>query len=110
MPMLKRNTAVAAAIARISAGRQLLRLRSPQQHAIVQRMQESALGNPVLFLDQDAVQNRDPLRRAAEAQQCYPQPDPKGFREADAATGTGFGGRLVRSDVDHGFALLVGHS
>ena len=40
-------------------GGELLRLRPRQQHAVVQRMQEPALGDPVLFLDQDAMHHRD---------------------------------------------------
>ena len=91
-------------------GRKLLRLRARQQHAVVQRMQKPALGNPVLFLDQDAVHHRDLPGRAAEAQQGDPQPDPEGFTEADAVTGIalrlGFG-RSSATSI-YGFALLVG--
>ena len=47
-------------------GRQLLRLRARQQHAVVQRMQKPALGDPVLFLDQDAVHDCDLPGGAAE--------------------------------------------
>ena len=68
-------------------GRELLRLRSRQQHAVVQRMQEPAFGDPVLLLDQDAVHHRDLPGRAAEAEHGDPQPDPEGFAEADAVTG-----------------------
>jgi hypothetical protein len=49
-------------------------------------MQKTTLGNPVLFLDQDAVHHGDLSRRAAKAQKRNPQPDPEGFAEADAVT------------------------
>ncbi len=49
-------------------GRELLRLRARQQHAVVQRMQKTAFGNPVPFLDQDAVHHRDLPCRTAKAQ------------------------------------------
>ena len=92
-------------------GRQLLRLRARQQHAVVQRMQKPALGDPVLFLDQDAVHHRDLPGRAAETQYGDPQPDPKGFAEADAVTEVAACaglGRLVDRGIHYGFALLVG--
>ena len=92
-------------------GRELLRFRPRQQHAVVQRMQKPALRDPVLFLDQDAVHHRDLPGRAAETQHGDPQPDPEGFTEADAVTevagGTGLG-RLVDRGIHYGFALLVG--
>ena len=87
-------------------GRELLRLRTRQQHAVVQRVQEPALGNPVLFLDQDAVHHRDLPGRPAEAQQRHLQPDPKGLAEADAVTGIRSSGLGIRSDVAHGSALV----
>ena len=57
-------------------GRELLRLRPRQQHAVVQRMQEPALGDPVFFLDQDAVHHRDLPGRAAETQHARPAARP----------------------------------
>ena len=92
-------------------GRKLLRLRPRQQHAIVQRMQEPALGDPVFFLDQDAVHHRDLPGRAAEAEHGDPKPDAESLTEADAVIvclcGTGFGG-LVHGGIHYDFALLVG--
>ena len=67
--------------------RELLRLRPGQQHAVVQRMQEPALRDPVLLLDEDAVHDRDLAGRAAEAEQGDPQPDAQRFAEADAVIG-----------------------
>ena len=46
--------------------RKLLCLGAGEQHAIVQRVQETTLGDPVLFLDDDAMHHRDLSRRAAE--------------------------------------------
>ncbi len=68
-------------------GRKLLRLRAGQQHAVVQRMQEPALGDPFLLLDQDAVHDRDLARGSAKGQQRHAQPDTECFAEADAVTG-----------------------
>ena len=89
-------------------GRELLRLRSRQQHAVVQCVQEPAFGNPVFFLDQDAMHHRDLSGRTAETQDGDPQPDPKGLTEADAVAGRSFGALLACHDSAHGFALLVG--
>ena len=88
-------------------GRELLRLRARQQHAVVQRMQEPALGNPVLLLDENAMHHRDLPGRAAKAQDGDPQPDPEGFAKADAVAGISFGGRVGRR-IHYGFALFVG--
>ena len=72
-------------------------------------MQKTALGNPVLFLDQNAVHHRDLPGRAAETQGRDPQPDPKGLAKADAVAGISLVvRRLAGGDIDHGFALLVG--
>ena len=68
-------------------GCELLRLRARQQHAVVQRMQEPALGDPLLLLDQDAVHDCDLPRGPAEGEQRHPQPDPERLSEADAVTG-----------------------
>ena len=65
-------------------GRKLLCLGARQQHAVVQRVQETAFGNPVLLLDEDAVHHRDLPRRAAEREQRDAEPDAKGFTKADA--------------------------
>ena len=60
-------------------GRELLRLGARQQHAIVERMQETRLPNPSLLLDEDAVHHGDLSGRAAEAQRGDAQPDPHGL-------------------------------
>ena len=48
--------------------RQLLRLWSRQQHAIVQRVQKSPLADPFLLIDQNAMHHRDLPGRPAETQ------------------------------------------
>ena len=74
-------------------------------------MQKPALGDPVLFLDQDAVHHRDLARGPAETQQGDPQPDPERFTEADAVTGLrpapASVGLLTAASI-YGLALLVG--
>src|ERR1700676_5515337 len=82
-------------------GRKLLRLRTREQHAVVQRMQKTAFGDPVLFLDQDAVHYGDLPGRTAEAQHGNPQPDPKGLPEADAVTELLVGDFLACWDIRH---------
>lgn len=69
-------------------------------------MQETAFGNPVLLLDQDAVHHRDLARGPAKAQGRDTEPDAKGFAEADAVTG--ISSRLIGAGVHHAFTLLVG--
>ncbi len=54
------------------------------------------------------MHHRDLSRGTAEAQNGDPEPDPEGLAEADAVAGISFGRGLVRSDVAHGFTLLVG--
>lgn len=48
-------------------GRKLLGLGPRQQHAVVEGVQETPLGDPVLLLDQDAVHHRDLAGGAAQA-------------------------------------------
>jgi hypothetical protein len=48
--------------------RKLLRLRSRQQRAIGQGVQEPRLADPVFFVHQDAVHGGDLAGRAAEGQ------------------------------------------
>src|SRR2546429_9742894 len=64
-------------------------------------MQKTAFGNPVLFLDQDAVHHRDLPCRAAKAQHRDPQPDPESLTEADAMTDLLIGDFLACWDVRH---------
>src|SRR5262245_47247029 len=49
-------------------GRELLRLRARQQHAIIERMQEPLFRYPALLLDQNAMHDRDLAGGTAEAQ------------------------------------------
>ncbi len=85
-------------------GGQLLRLGAREQHAVVERMQESAFRNPVLFLDQDAMHHRDLAGGAAEAEQCDAQPHPKCFGERNAVPVVAAGGGLIRA---HRFTRAV---
>ena len=55
-------------------GRELLRLGAGQQRAVVQRLQETLLADPLLLLDDDAVHDRDLPGRAAEGQRGDPRP------------------------------------
>ena len=87
-------------------GRKLLRLGARQQHAVVQCMQETALGDPVLLLDQDAMHHRDLARGPAKAQAGDPEPDAKRFVEADAVAG--ISSCLIATGIHQAFALLVG--
>jgi hypothetical protein len=50
----------------------LMRLRSREQHAIAEQVQETRLADPLFFIDDDAVHDRDLSGRAAEAQRGYP--------------------------------------
>src|SRR5215831_17050933 len=61
-------------------------------------MQEAALRNPMLLVDQDAMHHRNLPGRAAEAQSGDPQPDPESLAETDAMRGIAVGS-LDRSCV-----------
>ena len=67
--------------------RELLRLGAGQQHAVVERVQEAALADPALLLDEDAVHHRDLAGRPAEAQRGDARPDPHRLGERDAVGG-----------------------
>ena len=54
--------------------RELLRLGAGQQRAVVQRLQETLLADPLLLLDDDAVHHRDLAGRAAEGQRGDARP------------------------------------
>ena len=74
---------------------ELLRLRSRQQHAVVQGVKKPGVSDPAYLLDQDSVHHRDLPRRAAEAQRRDLDPHPEGLAEGNAMSGyspTGFGG------------------
>ena len=64
-------------------GRELLRLRTRQQHAVVERVQEALLRYPALLFDQDAVHDRDLSRGTAEAQRRDAQPSPQRLVQRD---------------------------
>jgi hypothetical protein len=60
-----------------NVSRQLLRLRPRQQHAIVQGMQKTPLGNPAPPLDQLLVHDRNLPGRPAETDKAQLQPEPE---------------------------------
>jgi hypothetical protein len=84
-------------------GRKLLRLRTRQQHAIVQGMQKSVLGNPVLLLDQNPVHHGDLAGRTAKAEHRDAEPDPESLRHGGHAWRARCRGNrgVVRGDVGH---------
>ena len=65
-------------------GGKLLRFGSRQQHAVVERMQEAAFGDPVLLLDEDAMHHRYLARGPAETEHRDAEPDDERFAEGDA--------------------------
>jgi hypothetical protein len=67
--------------------RELLCLRPRQQHAVVERVQEPALADPALLLDQDAVHQRDLPGRPAEAERRDLRPGAHRLAERDAVAG-----------------------
>jgi hypothetical protein len=68
-------------------GRELLRLRTRQHHAVVQCMQETPLADPAPSLDQLGVHDRDLPRRPAEADEAELEPEAQRFGEADGCGG-----------------------
>ncbi|MNM34316.1 hypothetical protein D3C81_449610 [compost metagenome] len=64
-------------------GRQLLRLGAGQQHAVVQRVQETSLGDPASAFDQFLVHDRNLSRRPAETDEAELEPESKGFAQSD---------------------------
>ena len=63
--------------------RQLLRLRSGQQHAEVERMQKTLFRYPASLLDEFAMHDRDLPRRPAETDEAELEPEAQRFRERD---------------------------
>jgi hypothetical protein len=56
-------------------GGELLRLGARQQHAMVERVPESAFRNPAFLVDEGAVDNRDLRRvRQSSALKCTARP------------------------------------
>ena len=64
-------------------GGELLRLRPRQQHAEIERMEETRLVKPALLLHHDAVHERDLRRRPAEAGEPDPRPGGERLSERD---------------------------
>ena len=63
------------------------RLRSRQQHAVVERVQEPVLADPALLLDQDTVHHGDLPGRPAEAERGDLRPHAHRCAERDAVAG-----------------------
>ena len=61
--------------------RELMRFGDGQQHAIAEGMQEPVLADPLLFVDDDPVHDRDLSRGPAKAQRGDTKPDPERFAE-----------------------------
>ncbi len=80
-------------------GRELLGLRTRQHHAVVQRVQVAALGDPAPPLDQVLVHQRDLSGRPAEADAAQPQPVDQGLPE----------GRGERCGPGQGVGRIGGH-
>ena len=84
-------------------GGKLGRLRTGQQHAVIERVEEPALADPVPLVDQHAVHHGDLAGRAAEAEQPDPEPDAERLAEADAVPARG-----IRVLASRGRAV-IGH-
>jgi hypothetical protein len=80
-------------------GRELLRLRAGQEHAVVERVQKPGLADPALLLDQDAVHHGDLPGRPAKGQKRDARPHPHGLAERDSVRlrGAGVGGAHGRA-------------
>src|SRR3989344_9202535 len=68
-------------------GGQLLRLRTWQHHAVIQGMQETALRNPALSLDQVLVHERDLPGRPPEAEKAQAKPVEESLPEGGGRRG-----------------------
>lgn len=68
--------------------RELLGLRAGQQHAVVQGVQEPALPDPTLLVDQLVLHDRDLSRRATERLHRDREPRPRRLPERDDVAGT----------------------
>ena len=79
-------------------GRQLLRLGPRQEHAIVERVQETALRYPFLLIDENPVHDGDLPGRSAKTQAGDAPPDAEGLAKGHAmASGSRGGGRAARN-------------
>ena len=68
-------------------GRELLRFGAGQKRAEIERVEEALLIDPLFFVDQHAVHQRDLRGGAAERQQGNPRPGAVGFGEARRGVG-----------------------
>ena len=80
-------------------GRELLGLGAGQQRAVVQRLQETLVADPLLLLDDDAVHDRDLAGRAAERQGGDTRPHLHGLAERHAVRRRV--GRAAQGNVGH---------
>ncbi len=62
-------------------GGELLRLGAGQHHAVVQRVQEAAFGNPAPVIDQLLMHDRNLAGRTAEADEAELEPEQESFAE-----------------------------
>ena len=72
-------------------GGELLRLGAGQHHAVVERVQETFLGNPVAFLHQLGVHDGDLPGRTAKADEAELEPEPQRLAEGNTVRGSGWG-------------------
>ena len=87
-------------------GGELLRFRARQEHAVIQRVQKSPLGNPSSVHDQFLVHEGYLSSRAAEADEAELEPKGKGLPEAHRLR-VGIGALDgVRIRLVHGLAFL----
>ena len=86
-------------------GRELLRLWAGQHHAVVERVQKTAFGDPAPFFHELLMHDRDLSGRTAEADESELEPEQK--RVAEAHSGCGGGRRRGRL---HGKAAARGGS
>ena len=85
-------------------GRKLLRFRTREEHAVIQRVEEAAFGYPVLLLDENAMHHRDLPSRSAEAENGDTHPHDERFAERDAVCVIRRGG-LAYGKIRHGVTL-----
>ena len=87
-------------------GGELLRFRARQEHAVVQRVQETPLGNPTSVHDQFLVHKGYLSSRTPEADEAKLEPKGKGLPETHQLR-LGVGALDdARIRLDHGLVLL----
>jgi hypothetical protein len=82
---------------------ELLRLRSRQQHAVVECVQKSVLAHPAFFLYENTVHHRDLPGGSAERLQGDPHPHPESLAVGDAVFRRGVRADRLSGYV-HGFS------